>query len=876
MSQSSLLAFNRGTVSRLALGRLDLKRLAMSAEQQTNWMPRKLGSMMLRPGLGYINTESGKTHLLEFVFSATDTALIELHSSTVTFVKDDVRLTRATVTAVIGNGSFATNLTSWSTVSIAPTWSAGSARLAGDGTGISDLYQDITCNEPNIEHGLRVVVLRGTVGVRICTSYGGSDYVNILVGVGDHSIAFTPTGNFTIVFYNQSVKPAFVDSVAFESGDVALPTPWAEAVLPYVREYQSGDVIFAACRGYQQRRIVRTGTRSWSVEKYAPEDGPFLIENTADTTLTASAITGDITLTASGAATNGVFKSTHVGALFRLSSVGQTVTSSFTAQNQFTNSIRVTGTGAARAFSIVITGTFTATVTLQYSVDDTTWYDRTTYTVPTSTSLTDGLDNQIIYYRLGVKTGDYTSGTAVSSLTFSAGSITGVVRVTGYTSPTVVSAEVLKDLGGTTATNVWAEGAWSDYRGWPSAVTILDGRLWWAGKDRFWGSITDAYSSFDPDYEGDAGPISRSIGFGPVDVINWLLPMDRLVAGTAGSELTCRSSALDEPLTPTNFTPKESSTQGTADIQAIKVDDKVLFVQRCGTRLFELSPTSGNGNYTPEDLSAINPDACSPGVVYVAVQRQPDTRIHLVLSDGSVAVLVFDKAENLICWVEVESDGVIEDVAVLPGEEEDTVYYVVKRTIGGVDYRYLEKWALESEARGAAINKIADSFVYAAAASNTITGLSHLEGETVVAWGGGEDLGSFTVSGGSITLHASTTYTNRCAGLTYQAKFKSAKLAYINGKTGEVSLNRKKKINSLGVVLADTHANGLEYGPDFTTMDPLPEVEQYATVDGDAVREAYEEGMVTFPGQWLTDARLCLRATAPRPCTVIAAVFDME
>ena len=45
------------------------------------------------------------------------------------------------------------------------------------------------------------------------------------------------------------------------------------------------------------------------------------------------------------------------------------------------------------------------------------------------------------------------------------------------------------------------------------------------------------------------------------------------------------------------------------------------------------------------------------------------------------------------------------------------MYYVVKRTIGGTDYRYLEKWAFESEARGAAINKIADSFVYAAAAS---------------------------------------------------------------------------------------------------------------------------------------------------------------
>lgn len=595
-----------------------------------------------------------------------------------------------------------------------------------------------------------------------------------------------------------------------------------------------------------------------------------------NTTLTASAITGDITLTASGTFDTGPFREGHVGALFRLSSVGQAVTSSFTAQNQFSNSIRVTGVGAARAFSIVITGTFTATVTLQYSTDNATWVDRTTYTTPTSTSLTDGLDNQIIYYRLGVKTGDYTSGTAVGNLSFSAGSITGVVRVTGYTNPLSVSAEVLTDLGGTSATDVWAEGAWSDYRGYPSAVTILDGRLWWAGKDRFFGSITDAYDAFDPDYEGDAGPVSRSIGFGPVDTINWLLPMDRLLAGTSGSELACRSSAFDEPLTPTNFTPKETSTQGSANVQAVKVDEKALFVQRCGTRLIELSPTGSGGNYVPEDLTALCPDVCSPGIRYVRVQRQPDTRIHCVLTDGTVAVLIFDKAENLICWVKVETDGEVESAAVLPGTEEDSVYYVVKRTVGGVDSRYLEKWALESEARGAAINKVADSFVYASGASNTITGLSHLNGETVVAWGGGQYLGEFVVSGGSITLHASTTYTHRCAGLPYEARFKSSKLAYLSGKTGAMTLTAKKKIELLGLVLADVHADGLEFGPDFDNMDPLPAVEQGGEVGANTVRSEYEEPMIAFPGVWTTDARLCLRATAPKPCTVLAAVIEME
>ena len=258
----------------------------------------------------------------------------------------------------------------------------------------------------------------------------------------------------------------------------------------------------------------------------------------------------------------------------------------------------------------------------------------------------------------------------------------------------------------------------------------------------------------------------------------------------------------------------------------------------------------------------------------IAAQRKPDTRIHCRRSDGTCAVMVYDRVENVVCWIEVETDGSIEDVVVLPGTEEDSVYYTVKRTIGGSDVYYREKWAMESEARGGAITKLADSFVYAAAASNVITGLSHLEGETVAAFGGGLDLGTFVVSGGSITLHASTTYTNRCAGLPYTSLYKSGKLAYsIQGRSG---LTLKKKIEHLGALLADTHPQGLQYGPSFDRMDPLPQVRAYAEIDQNAVMTEYDAQPFEFGGEWGTDSRLCLKAAAPRACTVLAAIIEME
>ena len=40
---AALATFNRGLVDPRALGRVDLKRVAMAAETQTNWIPRSMG-----------------------------------------------------------------------------------------------------------------------------------------------------------------------------------------------------------------------------------------------------------------------------------------------------------------------------------------------------------------------------------------------------------------------------------------------------------------------------------------------------------------------------------------------------------------------------------------------------------------------------------------------------------------------------------------------------------------------------------------------------------------------------------------------------------------------------------------------------------------
>lgn len=886
-----LLSFNRGMISRLALARVDLKRTALSAEEQTNYVPRVLGSMMLRPGWQYIGASKSNAFAkyIPFIFATDDTALIEV-TNLIIRVRNgstDELVERVTVSSSTANGTFAGSLSSWADADDA---GASSQYVTGDymgliGTGFNSARrrQEVAVIPADVgaRHALRVVVERGPVTLRVGSTAGDDDFIGATsLGTGTHSLAFTPTGNFHIELSNAELAESLVTSIRVEApGVMELPAPWLTADLGLLRWAQSGDVVFVACAGYQQRRIERRAADSWSITLYQPADGPFRVENTGPVRLSADALSGDVTLTAS----DSLFQSGHVGALFRLTSVGQQVEVALTAEAQFSDAIRVTGTGTGRAFTIDITGTWSANIRLQRSVAEPgNWVTVQTYTTNQSgTTYNDGLDNQIIYYRIGIPTGDYTSGSADATLTYATGSITGVVRITEVTDETTASAMVLSPLGGTTANDVWAEGAWSDYRGWPSSVAFYEGRLWWAGQDKIFGSISDAFDSFDPDFEGDAGPISRSIGSGPVDTINWILPLQQLLLGGQGAEFSARSTSLDEPLSPTNFNLKEASTQGSAAIAAVKVDTSGIFVQRSGTRVYELGVADrAFFDYGSGDLTALVPEIGEPSIRTLAVQRQPDTRVHCVRTDGKVAMLVTDQAEEVRAWVLIETDGEVEDVAILPGTGEDRVYYSVKRTINGSTVRYLEKWALESECRGETVCKLADSFVVYDGSPTTTLTAAHLVGESVVVWADGAcladadgDIATFTVSdGGTITVPDAVS--DAVIGLPYDARFKSAKLAYAaDVGTG---LGWRGKVDRLGLILADTHAKGVKYGPSFDYLDDMPGVEDGADVDPDYVWDHYDKPNFNFPGEWSADSRICLKSSAPRPCTVLAIPFVIE
>jgi hypothetical protein len=863
--------FNRGEIDPKALMRIDVDKIASTGSTMTNWIPQRLGPMSYRPGFEYIGDVPGPTYFVPFVAATDDVAQLEFTNNAMRVWVDDEPITRPAVTSAITNGTFDVDLSGWSdasggggTIAWASLDGAGALEVYGDGSLNGAAYQAVTTAQVGVEHAVNLNILLGPVDVRIGTTIGGSEIFGGILSPGTHSLAFIPTGNFQVYLGSRNKYKSYVNAAIIEpAGVLSFDTVIPEAALPLIRTDQSADVVYLAADNIGLFEIQRRGQRSWSIVEFSATDGPFGTISTSGISMSVDALTGNATATAS----DDFFTPGHLGALFKLSSSGQVREASVSVENTGTGSIRVTGVSSARGFTISATGTWSATIVLQRSTDDATWSDVESYTGNQNKVYNDTFDNAVLYYRLFVKTGGYTSGTIKLGLSYASGSIDGIIRVIGSITTTTASVQVLSELGGTDPTLDWYEGEWSTARGYPSAVRLFEGRLWWAGKDSVWGSVSDAFKSYDDGLSGESASIRKTLGFGPSDSVNWLFSTSNLVMGLASDEIMVRSTSFSEKMTSLNTNLRRGTSQGSAPISPVQTDSTMYFVQRSLQRVFEFGYSNTTESSQAYDTTTLNPSICSAGIKRIAVSRQPETRIFVILNDGTARVYLVDQAEEVRAWSRIETDGTIEDIVVMPAISDDRVYVMVNRTSG----RKWEKLALFSDV-GTSGSQHFDSFVSYTSPGTTLTGLTHLEGKTVAVWADSQDRGEFVVSGGSITVP--TAWTNVVAGLRHTAIYRSNKLNEYIGKEGYVTANQLKRVISIGLVAEDFYPATFQYGSDANYLQYLPLIEDGTTFDHNAMLSEYDKLPFEIDSTYDTNSRVYLKATGP--ATILSMVYEID
>ena len=182
-----------------------------------------------------------------------------------------------------------------------------------------------------------------------------------------------------------------------------------------------------------------------------------------------------------------------------------------------------------------------------------------------------------------------------SSATFLAGHIgslwrvkSGVVKITAFTSTTLVTGTVQAEPDGTAgnlatgpaAVTDWAEGSWSGVRGYPKVCTFHEGRLYFANTDHqpggVWGSVPFAPENFDAGDGDDADAVNVELGADEVSAVRWLVSTSKgLIAGTTAGIFPISSGSQGLAITPDNVGTQLATSEGSADIQAKKIGNYV-------------------------------------------------------------------------------------------------------------------------------------------------------------------------------------------------------------------------------------------------------------------------------------------------------------
>lgn len=702
--------------------------------------------------------------------------------------------------------------------------------------------------------------------MRIGTTAGGQEVVpDVEFAPGTHFVTVSPNAaTYYVEFRFQGIGRAILKNFAAVTNTTfSLTSPWAIADLDRLRYDQVGNVMWLYHPNYPTYTFERRGANSWSFRKFEPDNGPFKPLNLSSVTLTPSGRTGTVQIDAS----QPIFSEADNGMLLRLTHAGQYETESLDQVDAITEPIKVQGVEASRTFYYSITGTFSGTIVLERSIGNELSYQTfQTFTTATSGSINDELDNQIIFYRFRMSA--YTSGAATADLTYSAGVTDGIGRVFAVDLDNQVSVEVIEPFAKTEATSLWNFGDWSEAHGYPAAGVNFDGRHWLFRGNEYWASKSDDYENFEIGPLADDA-LSRTFP-GRSASVRWAKAGRGLLAGLSGKEASIMSNNLEEVIIPANVQSRVYTNRGSRDADAIVVDDSAVFISRSGERLYRFGYTSDVGGLDVMDLTRMHRAIGGVGgFESVVLQHEPEMRIHGLRADGQIASLVYSREEQVMAWYRTVVDGQVKRLCVLPDTPEDDIYMVVSRTINGAPKVFLERLATERYSTLTGAWRLDAALAYSGSPTTTLSGLSHLTGESeVYVWGDGREFGPFDLSSGSsITLPSAVSYA--IIGLRYAGKYQSPRLNF--GAQSGTALTQFKKVDQLGIILQDTPGGALEWGRDFVTMDVLPDIRDSSLFDSPLASFTDD---VSYPleGATIRDARVCIRMPSAGPAKVLTMV----
>jgi len=924
---SILTNFRAGAISPRLEGRVDLEKYNQAVKTLQNMVVFPQGGISRRPGTYHVgNTASvlgssdrnGKANLIDFQFSDEQAYILEFGKNYIRFYKDGDLVTSSTKTITDITEANPAVVTSAS-----HGFSNGDKVLISGAQGIYESVRD---------------------GVAVVFPINGREFI----------VANSATNTFSLKdpLTNTDLNTTSDGSNFYQGGGsakkiVEVTTTYSETEVFEINYTQSADVVYLAHKSHEPAKLTRTTAHTgWSLSDIDFVDGPYLDENITTTNIYASANTGSVTLTASA----DLFASTDVGRLIRLREVIEVQHDEWKASTS-------------------------------YDQNDLVRFGDNVYKKTDSGTDTSGLTPPVHL------SGSETYGAITWEYQHSG---SGYLKITGYTSATVVTA-LFKNaagvlpasvVGSSNTTTRWSLGAFGGTQGNPRAVSFYEERLYFAGTtgqpQTIFGSVSADFENHTPGTLDDSA-VNFTIASDKVNVIKHLLPARFLQILTTSAEFTLSGGSGTTPVTPTNVNVLRETTFGTSNVKPLRAGNSTILIQKGQEKVKEITFDLDTDGLLGIDLSILADHLPRGGLTDMVWQQEPELILWFVHADGRLIGLTYDRANGAIGWHEhivggkfgeatvtvadyaniavgstitlTKSDGtsvtftseaagssdpadtslgwrpnssnnatadniftrinahadftvanpaaaivtinetapqgqgfltvktsdstrlaatsegraVVESIAAIPSGAEDQIYLSVKRTIDGETCRnisFIKSFNFDEE--------ITDAFFVDGGLTLTgyessvnVTGLEHLEGQTVTIIGDGSTQPNKIVSLGKITLDRNASKLQ--IGYGYTSFVETLRLEA--GADDGIAQGKIKRIH--GVTARFHNTVGAEIGPSTTTLDRVPFRDSSMLMD-EAVPMFTGDKEVSFPSGYDNEAQIVIQQTQALPMSILA------
>lgn len=484
------------------------------------------------------------------------------------------------------------------------------------------------------------------------TAYTVGDLVSS-AGVTYYCIAAT-TGN---------APPNATYWYALPSAAYEIPSPYSAADLTNANgtfrlSYsQTGDTIFIAHSDYPTKKLQRVTNTRWTISDAAFTGGPFIGTDPDETvTVYSSAATGSVTLTASAS----IFTAEKVGTLFLLEQkaidgykaweVGKTIV---------LNDERRSDSNVYKALNAATTGSVKPTHREGAKFDG-----------------DNGVQWEYLHSGYGIVRIDSVSGTTAGA--------------------TVILQIPSQAVGSGNASTRWSFSAWDSVQGYPGHVGFFRQRLVLARDNRLWFSVVADFENFANRDGAETLPdssISIEIDSGQINETVWIAPADKLLIGTKGAEFAVGEISISDVFGPANVQASQQSAIGSRQVRPARVGDSVMFAQPSGRRIREFRFSFNTDGYEATDMNVLADHVLAGQVTQMSYAQEPHSIIWTACADGSLVAFTFVLEQNVIAFCPQDvGGGIVESVAVIPAPrgDYDQLWMIVRRTIDGVEKRYVE------------------------------------------------------------------------------------------------------------------------------------------------------------------------------------------